>query len=287
MLVEDWCQQHPSHSIGTLEFDSTAPSTPVPEKAQASPSSTTGRVVALVQLPSTLAATLPFLSARRRRRRLLKAVHFGARTLRTTGDPVNLAGTVIRVDPTTGNGLPNNPLAGSADPNARRIIADGLRNPFRFTFRPGTTEIWIGDVGWNEWEEINRIVSPTDSDVENFGWPCYEGIDRQPGYDAANLNICESLYATGTVTPPFFRYSHSAQIVPGENCVLSPTEGSSSPDFRCRVRVLYRRVIPGVVCGCTLRRLFAQVYLGNQDGIAGASPASRQSRTSYKRLRDP
>ena len=33
------------------------------------------------------------------------------------------------------------------------------------------------------------------TNVENFGWPCYEGIDRQPGYDAANLNICESLYA--------------------------------------------------------------------------------------------
>jgi hypothetical protein len=27
----------------------------------------------------------------------------------------------------------------------------------RFTFRPGTTEIWSGDVGWNAWEEINRI----------------------------------------------------------------------------------------------------------------------------------
>jgi hypothetical protein len=33
----------------------------------------------------------------------------------------------------------------------------GLRNPFRFAFRPGTNEVWAGDVGWNTWEEINRL----------------------------------------------------------------------------------------------------------------------------------
>ena len=73
--------------------------------------------------------------------------------------------------------MPNNPLAASADPNARRIIAHGLRNPFRFTIRPGTNEVWIGDVGWNNWEEINRVADPLGS-VENFGWPCYEGHGR-------------------------------------------------------------------------------------------------------------
>ena len=57
--------------------------------------------------------------------------------------------------------MPDNPLAASSDPNARRIVAYGLRNPFRFTFRPGTNEVWVGDVGWNDWEEINRI---TDAD---------------------------------------------------------------------------------------------------------------------------
>ena len=66
----------------------------------------------------------------------------------------------------------------NADPNARRIIAYGLRNPFRFSVRPGTDEIWIGDVGWNDWEEINRIADANDSVVENFGWPCYEGNPR-------------------------------------------------------------------------------------------------------------
>ena len=83
-----------------------------------------------------------------------------AQDLRTSGDPVALDGSVIRVDPATGAGLPSNPLAGNPDANARRIIAHGLRNPFRFTFRPGTSELWLGDVGWTETEEINRILDP-------------------------------------------------------------------------------------------------------------------------------
>ena len=74
--------------------------------------------------------------------------------------------------------MPDNPNAASSDPNTRRIIAHGLRNPFRFTFRPGTNDLYLGDVGWNTWEEINRLPSPA-APVENFGWPCYEGDGRQ------------------------------------------------------------------------------------------------------------
>ena len=44
---------------------------------------------------------------------------------------------------------------------ARRIVAHGFRNPFRLTLRPGTGEVWAGDVGWNEWEEVDRIAAPT------------------------------------------------------------------------------------------------------------------------------
>ena len=147
-----------------------------------------------------------------------------AQSLRRVSGPAVLSGTLIRVDPFTGAGLANNPLAASADPHARRIVGYGLRNPFRFTFRPGTTELWVGDVGWNNWEEIDRIPNPLASTVSNFGWPCYEGAAPQPGYQALGLNICNSLYTSGSATPPYFTYNHTQPVVAGETC---PT-GSSS-----------------------------------------------------------
>ena len=81
------------------------------------------------------------------------AAYFELNTPGSTGgggtiDPVGLSGSMIRVDPATGAGLPNNPHASSTDPNERRMVAHGFRNPFRFTVRPGTNELWLGDVGW-------------------------------------------------------------------------------------------------------------------------------------------
>ena len=144
---------------------------------------------------------------------------------RPPGEPRLLSGAILRVDPGTGDGLPSNPLATSTDANARRVVAYGLRNPFRFARRPGTSELWIGDVGWNQVEEINRRVQPTATPVRNFGWPCYEGHTPQPTYRALGLDICEGLYGqSGAVAPPFFSYRHSAKVVPGESC---PTGTSS------------------------------------------------------------
>ena len=51
-----------------------------------------------------------------------------AQDLRTPGDPAGLSGTLIRIDPATGAGVPGNPRFSSADPNERRIVAYGLRN---------------------------------------------------------------------------------------------------------------------------------------------------------------
>ncbi|HXQ55033.1 MAG TPA: PKD domain-containing protein, partial [Actinomycetes bacterium] len=146
--------------------------------------------------------------------------------LRVTGHPYLLDGDVLRVDPATGNGVPGNPLYNSQAPssNASRIIGYGLRNPFRFTFRPGTSELWVGDVGWNTWEEVNRMTSPTPSTAVNFGWPCYEGAGRQSGYDTPNLNICENLYTAGTATGPYYTYNHGASVVTGDGC---PTTSGS------------------------------------------------------------
>ena len=137
--------------------------------------------------------------------------------LQTPGDPVTLAGSIIRINPDTGAALPDNPLIGG-NTQDDRIIAYGLRNPFRFSVDRTTGNIWIGDAGWNTWEEVNRIISPTDGTVENFGWPCYEGVNRQPGYDSANLPICENLYTTNTAQAPYYQYA-----TPGTQAITAVT----------------------------------------------------------------
>ena len=133
--------------------------------------------------------------------------------LETDGDPVGLNGSIIRVDPITGAAAPGNPLydAVGMSENARRILAYGMRNPFRFAFRPGTTEIWAGDVGETRFEEINVVPEvAADGDVpRNFGWPCYEGPDPHPNWVFAELPICENLYGglgRFGYTPPTFAY---------------------------------------------------------------------------------
>ena len=142
---------------------------------------------------------------------------------RPDGQGARLSGVMLRLDPNTGAGLPDNPLAGSADQNARRIVAYGLRNPFRMAVRPGTSEVYVGDVGWNTIEEINR-VDVAAGFAANFGWPCYEGYGLQTAYAPAGLASCLSLYTEGSAAQPYFAYNHASTIVPGETC----STGSSS-----------------------------------------------------------
>jgi uncharacterized repeat protein (TIGR01451 family) len=220
VLINDWCQQYPSHSIGSLAFGA---------DGQLYVSGGDGASFGFTDYgqdgdplnpcgdpPGGVGATLTPPTA--------EGGALRSQDLRTTTDPTTLDGAILRINPDTGAASSGNPLAGSSDPNARRIIAYGFRNPFRFTVRPGTNELWVGDVGWNTWEEVDRIADPLGT-VENFGWPCYEGSGTQPGYDSANLAICESLYGqSGAVVAPYYTYNHGAQVVSGDGC---PT-GSSS-----------------------------------------------------------
>jgi hypothetical protein len=135
-----------------------------------------------------------------------------AQDVRTPSDPTSLDGAILRIDPDTAEGAAGNPFEGG-DAGARRLIAYGLRNPFRWAFRPGTDEICVGDVGLTTWEEINVIA---DDDVaENFGWPCFEGAAPYTGWE--HLPLCGSLDAAAT-TPPAFAYEHFKQVVPDDRC---------------------------------------------------------------------
>ena len=97
------------------------------------------------------------------------------------------------------------------------------------------TRLWVGDVGWNDWEEINRIAEPDrHGRWRTSAGPATRASGRQSGYDGANLNVCENLYASpGAVTAPYFAYHHSNQVVADETC---PTGSSSIAGLAVRVR---------------------------------------------------
>ena len=102
----------------------------------------------------------------------------------------SFAGKIIRIQPETGEGLPSNPFYDKNAPNAPRskVWALGLRNPYRFTFKPesGTHNPFegkpgtfiIGDVGWGKWEEFSVLKERG----ANFGWPFYEGHQHRWEY---------------------------------------------------------------------------------------------------------
>jgi glucose/arabinose dehydrogenase len=224
LISGEWCQQFGSHSIGDLNFGPDgqlyvsageganyngpgdfgqyggSPNSPTPPNPCGDPP---GKVGVPDSSPTSEGGALRAQSVRR-----------------PPNQPVLLNGTVLRVDPTTGDGSAGNPFASSPDANKQRIVAYGLRNPFRFTFRPGTNELWIGDVGWGTWEEVDVDANPT-ATAKNFGWPCYEGPDQVPSF--SGFNLCTGLYADGTATGPYFAYKHNVPVVPGENC---PTDSS-------------------------------------------------------------
>lgn len=127
----------------------------------------------------------------------------------SAGDPGNrsqdlntLLGKLLRIDVDNGTpyGIPSdNPYLNDGDSNTLpEIWAYGLRNPWKFTFDSSTNDLWIADVGQNDYEEINRVNS-TNSGL-NYGWRCYEGNATY------NTTGCPS---SSTMTFPIAEYSHN------------------------------------------------------------------------------
>ena len=87
----------------------------------------------------------------------------------------NLLGKVLRIN-ADGTIPTDNPFFNTAGAR-KEIWALGLRNPFTFAFQPGTTRMFIDDVGETTWEEINDGIAGS-----NYGWPITEGATSDPRF---------------------------------------------------------------------------------------------------------
>ncbi|HEY8170661.1 MAG TPA: PQQ-dependent sugar dehydrogenase [Candidatus Limnocylindria bacterium] len=216
VLIEDWCQQFPSHSMSDIVFDAEgalivnggdganfnvtdygqfggSAGSPIQRNPCGDPP---GGVGGAMSAPSAEGGALR------------------SQDRRTSADPLGLNGSVIRVNPANGSPMSDNPST-TGSLNNRRMVGYGLRNPFRMAVHPVTGDVWIGDVGWGTWEEINHL-DPDGTTVPNFGWPCREGNGTTPNGAYNTLSLCQNLVSGWT--GPDFTYSHSSEVVSGDGC---------------------------------------------------------------------
>lgn len=208
VLVNSWCQQVTSHSMGDIEFDDEGALLVTGGDGASWTTPDYGQLGNPCGDPANEGGSLRAQDVR---------------TPETASDPTNYNGAIIRVNRETGEAMPNNPLSlspvfnskGEEDVRGRRILAYGMRNPYRFTIQPHTGQVYIGDVGQELWEEIDQVPSPPGFGQQalNFGWPCYEGGPegnlQQPVWATLSKPLCTSLYAAPSqVTAPIFAYPH-------------------------------------------------------------------------------
>lgn len=141
-------------------------------------------------------------------------------------DVNSLSGKVLRIDAITGKGLPYNPFYGltnDTNANSAKVYQMGFRNPFRISVDSTTGQLYIGDVGWTNWEEVNSAGPGA-----NFGWPFYEGGNgislRQMSYEktpkgAAFFNKSISVVA------PIYALNHQSD---GINAIVLGAKLSST-----------------------------------------------------------
>jgi len=126
-----------------------------------------------------------------------------------TGDPQEnaenlgtLLGKILRINPRRSSNqaytVPSdNPFFNTQ--NAKKEIwSYGLRDPWRFSFDKTSGDLWIGDIGQDQWEEIDKSAAPGRGKGVDYGWDSYEGTHR---YGSEPIR-------SGTVMP-VFEYAHN------------------------------------------------------------------------------
>jgi glucose/arabinose dehydrogenase len=139
---------------------------------------------------------------------------------RRAQDPESLLGKVVAVD--------------VDDQEASwEVVLRGLRNPWRFSFDPALAEVWVADVGQDEFEEVNRVRLEPDEAPKNLGWSAFEGHERLADHE---------LLDGGDLVFPVVAYSHEGGWSVTGGFVYG---GTRFPD-------LVRRYLYGDFCAGTL-----------------------------------
>jgi glucose/arabinose dehydrogenase len=117
------------------------------------------------------------------------------------GQDINTSlGAILRIDIDSGSpySIPSdNPFVGTD--GLDEIYAWGFRNPWKFSFDRGADQLWVADVGQDEWEEIDIVQIG-----ENYGWRILEGTHP---YD---LDLADLLGINiEDLASPIHEYSHS------------------------------------------------------------------------------
>jgi glucose/arabinose dehydrogenase len=141
---------------------------------------------------------------------------------RTAQDPKNLLGKLLAVDV-------------HDETPEWSVVLTGLRNPWRFWFDPALGEVWIGDVGQDEVEEVDRVLLELDEPPKNLGWSAFEGTTRIAGH---------TLDPKGDLVWPVAEYRH------GDEGGCSITGGLVYGG--ARLPGLVRRYVYGDFCAGTL-----------------------------------
>ena len=141
----------------------------------------------------------------------------GANPLRSAQDPNSPYGKVWRFDPEGGN-------------LDLQLFSLGLRNPWRFSFDRVAADMWLGDVGEDKWEEVNR--QPHGMVGANFGWSAWEGPRCFEEAECGKPGF----------TPPVFAFDHNTgcSVTSGyvyRGWMFAPLEGTYlNADF-CRGKI--------------------------------------------------
>ncbi len=138
-------------------------------------------------------------------------------------NPATLLGSFLRIDVSSSTSLepykipPDNPFAGLQSGERAEIWAYGMRNPWKFAFDTATGELWAGDVGQNDWEEIDIIERGG-----NYGWNVMEGAHCYP----PSVGTCDET----DLQRPVYEYA-----IPAEGCAIiggHTYRGSRNPELK-------------------------------------------------------